>query len=294
MIDLKRERRVLEKLFFAVLKLLLIVFFAFITVYPLWQALMYSLSDSMLASSGGIFLWPRGFSLKAYKYILTTSKIYRVIFISIAKTAVGTLFSVLVTLLMAYPLAQSGLKGRRGIMFLFYFPMLFSGGMIPTFIVVKNLHLIDTFWAYVIPSALSLYNLFVMKTYIASIPPSLKEAAYIDGANHMQIFARIIVPLSKPSIASIALLEVRNLWNSYMDGVLYINDSNKELLQVYLMRLIKDSGADSVLAGQGEGLISATTSKMSILVIAMVPVLLLYAFLQKYFVKGMMVGGIKE
>lgn len=279
---------------FVVLKAIIIVLLVFITVYPLWHVLMYSLSESELAATGGMFLWPRGFSLKAYQYILSTSKIYRVTFMSLAKAFVGTALSVTVTVLMAYSLAQSQLKGRRTIMLFAYFPMLFSGGMIPTFIVVKNLHLLDTFWAYVIPSAMNLYNMFVVRTYISTIPASLKEAAYLDGANHFQIFGMVVLPLSKPTIISIALLEIRGLWNSYMDGILYINDSNMELLQVYLRRLIRASGADAALGGHGAGVISSESAKMTVIVIALIPVMLLYLFLQKYFVKGMMVGSLKE
>lgn len=283
----------LNKLFFMVLKAIIIVLLVSATIYPLWHVVMYSLSESELAATGGMFLWVRGFTLKAYKYILRTSKIYRVIFMSFAKTLVGTLLSLTLTVLMAYPLAQKGLKGRRTIMFLAYFTMLFGGGMIPTFLVVKNLHLLDTFWAYVIPSAMSVYNMLVMRNYFAAIPSSLTEAAYLDGANHVQILTRVVLPLSKASIATIALLDVRGLWNSYMDGILYINDSNLELLQVYLRRLILIDGGGLALGAQGIGNISSETAKMTVITIAMIPVLLLYVLLQKYFVQGMTVGAVK-
>lgn len=291
--DMRSLFEKLNKLFFMVLKAIIIILLVFATIYPLWHVFMYSLSESNLAATGGMFLWWRGFSLKAYKYILSTAKIYRVTCMSFAKTSVGTLLSLTLTVLMAYPLAQNGLKGRLIIMFLAYFTMLFGGGMIPTFLVVKNLHLLDTFWAYVIPSAMSVYNMFVMRNFFAAIPSSLTEAAYLDGANHVQILTKVVLPLSKASIATIALLDVRGLWNSYMDGILYINDSNMELLQVYLRRLIMIDGGGLALGAQGVGNISAETAKMTVIVIAMIPVLLLYVFLQKYFVQGMTVGAVK-
>lgn len=272
----------------------IIVFLVIILmVYPFWHVFMYSLSNSKAATAGGVFLWPKEFSLTAYKYILSQEKIYKVTFMSLAKTIVGTLLSVTLTVLMAYPLTQSDLKGKKAILLFAYFPMLFSGGIIPTYIVVRDLHLIDTFWAYVLPSAMSLFNMFLMRNYILGIPSSLKEAALLDGANHFQILTKIILPLSKASIATIALNEVRAFWNSYMDGVLYINNANMELLQVYLKRLISENGASAALAGRGMDVISTETTKMTIIAITIIPALLLYLFLQKYFVKGMTVGAVK-
>lgn len=292
--NIVKVNRKLNKLFWSVLKAIVIIFLVVITIYPLWHVLMYSLSDSKLAAEGGIFLYPRGFSLKAFEYILSTSKIYKVTFMSLAKTCVGAVIGVILTVLMAFPLSQEGLKGRRGIMFFAYFTMLFNGGIIPTFLVVRNLGMLDTFWAYVIPSALNVYNMFVMRTYFTSMPKSLLESAFLDGANYFQVLFRIVLPLSKASLATIILLDVRLLWNTYLDGVLYINDTEMELLQVYLRRMIMVEGAGSVLSGQGGGLVSSESAKMTVIVIAMIPVLLLYLFLQKYFIQGVMTGAVKE
>lgn len=264
-----------------------------ILLYPFWHVVMYSLSDTHQSVSGGLFLVPRGLNAGAYKYILNTSKIYRVTLNSLAKTAIGTLLSMTVTILMAFPLAQKDLKGKRVIMLFAYFTMLFGGGMIPTYIVIKNLGLIDTFWAYVIPAAMSVFNVFLMRNYFAAIPDSLQEAAVLDGANYFQILILVTIPLSKAALATIALNDVRGFWNSYMDGILYINNSDLELLQVYLYRMMSSSGATAALAGQGANTYSMETLKMTLISIGMIPVLLLYLFLQKYYVQGMTVGAVK-
>ena len=266
-------------------------------LYPLWHVFMYSLSDSRAAMSGGLFLLPREFTTITYQLLFKTQRIFRALGNSVAKTVVGTALSLTVTVLTAYPLAQADLKGRRPILLFIYFTMLFSGGMIPTYILIKDLGLLDSCWAYVIPAAMNPYNMFVLRSFFASTPRALTEAARIDGANPMQILLRIVLPLSKSSIATIALYYVQSFWNSYMDGVLYINSSNLELLQVYLRRLISQTATSAL--GEINDLTAASavtgeSMKMTVIAFSIIPVIVVYLFLQKYFTKGVMIGAVKE
>lgn len=268
-----------------------------VCIYPFWRVIMYSLSDSKAAMSGGIFLIPKELTIATYKVVFQTKRIFVAFGNSLMKTVVGTGLAMIVTVLTAYPLSRSELRGRRGIMLFIYFTMLFSGGMIPNYLLYKDLHLLDSFWVYVIPSAMSAYNMFILRSFFASIPASLPESAMLDGANPMQILWWIMLPLSKSALATIALYYVQGFWNSYMDGVLYVTTSRLELLQVYLRNLISSTGA---LAAMGElpslsggNTITEESMKMTVIAISVIPVILVYLFLQKYFQKGINEGAIK-
>lgn len=258
---------------------------------------MYSLSDSRAAMSGGLFFWPREFSLLTYELLLQTKRIFIAFFNSIAKTVLGTLLSMVVTILTAYALSLDELKGRRFFQLVIYFTMLFSGGMIPTYILIKDLGLLDTFWVYVIPGAMSAYNMFVLRNFFRTIPKSLSESAMLDGASHMLILRKIVLPLSKAGLATIALYYIRSNWNSYMDGVLYVNEAKLELLQVYLRRLISAASAKGALSEMDDlsAAINVTeeSMKMTVIAVSVIPVIIVYMFLQKYFTKGTTVGAVK-
>lgn len=269
-----------------------------VCLYPFWHVIMYSLSESRAAMSGGVFLFPREFTTITYEMLFQTKKIFVAFGNSVAKTVVGTVISMVVTVLTAYPLSQDELKAKRPILFVIYFTMLFNGGIIPTYILIKNLNMLDSFWVYVIPVALNPYNMFVLRSFFMSIPKSLTEAARLDGANPMQVLIQIALPLSKASLATIALYYVQALWNSYMDGVLYVNSSSLELLQVYLRRLIAQAGASAALGEMGNlnaaSMVTEESMKMTVIGFTIIPVVIVYLCLQKYFVKGAMVGAVKE
>ncbi len=269
-----------------------------ITIYPFWHVVMYSLSDSHASMSGGIFLWPRDFSLLSYQQLLSTRQIYICYRNSILKTVVGTVISLILTALTAYPLSLQRFKGRNFFSMLIFFTMLFNGGMIPTYLLIRDLHLLDTFWVYVIPGAMSAYNLFIMRNFFQSIPPSLEESARLDGANPFQVLLKIVLPLSTPSLAALAMFYGVGLWNGYMDNVLYVNDQNLQLLQNYLRQLIASAGAKSGTMSEMSNIGAASrlteeTVKMTVITISVIPVLLVYPFLQKYYTKGVMVGSVK-
>lgn len=268
--------------------------FVVVCIYPFWHVIMYSLSDSKAAMSGGLFLLPRKFTTIAYEMTFESKRIFIPFRNTIMKTVFGTALTLVVTTLTAYPLSQAELRGRRIVLFYIYFTMLFGGGTIPTYLVIKDLGLLDNFLVYVIPGAMSAYNMFVLRNFFAGIPRELPESAMLDGANPMQILVRIVLPLSKPAIATIALYTVQGQWNSYMDGVLYVTSSNLEILQVYLRRLISSTGALADVAGLNTmNRVSEETAKMTVIAIAVIPVLVVYMFLQKYFQKGLTVGAVK-
>jgi len=269
----------------------------FTTIYPFWHVLMYSISDSHASMSGGLFLLPRNPTLLAYSMLFKTKQIFIAYRNTIMKTLVGTSVSVLLSALTAYPLSLRRFKGRNLIAMAIFFTMLFNGGIIPTYLLLKELYLLDTFWVYVIPGAMSAYNMFILRNYFQSIPSSLEESALLDGANVFQILFKIILPLSLPSLAAIAMFYGVGNWNSYMDGVLYVNDQSLQLLQVYLRQLIGAAGAKGALGDAGDlgpaSRLTEETMKMTVISVSIIPVLIVYPFLQKYYTKGVMVGSVK-
>ncbi len=267
------------------------------TFLPFWHVLMYSISDSGEAVSGGLFLLPRSPTLLSYELIFKTEQIFIAYRTTILKTVVGTSFSLIVTILTAYPLSRKRLKGRKLISALIFFTMIFNGGIIPTYLVVKSVGILNTFWAYVIPGMMSAYNMFILRNYFVSIPDSLEESAMMDGANQFRILFQIILPISGPALVAIAMFYGVGNWNSYMDGVLYVNDSSLQLLQVYMRQLINSAGAMGALSSaqamsEAAG-VTEETIKMTVISASVIPILIVYPFLQRYYTKGVMVGSVK-
>lgn len=275
----------------------LLVLFCFTTVYPFWHVLMYSASDSQAAMTGGLFFWPRKFDLLAYKMIFKTSQIYIAYRNTILRTVVGTAISMLLTALTAYPLALKRLRGRNGISMMIFFTMLFSGGMIPTFLTVQAYGMVDTFWALILPGAMNAYNLFILRNYFQSIPESLEESAHLDGANSFTVLFRIILPISTPAIAAVTMFYGVANWNAYMDGILYTNSTSLEILQVYLRKLMASTGALNSLSGVDNlteaARLSEESMKMATIAVSVIPILVVYPFLQRYYTKGITVGAVK-
>ncbi len=275
----------------------LLAVFAFTTIYPFWHVVMYSISNSQAAMGGGLFFLPREIDFLAYKLIFKTSQIYRVYFVTVARTVVGTAFSMVISVLTAYPLSLNRFRGRNFLSMAIFFTMLFSGGMIPTFLVVQSLGLLDTFWALVLPGAMSAYNMFILKNSFQALPPSLEESAHIDGANPLVVLTRIIIPISTPAIAAVVMFYGVTNWNAYLDGILYINTPKLQILQVYLRTLMASTGALGALSGIDNlaeaGRLSEESMKMATVAISVIPVLVVYPFLQRYYTKGITVGAVK-
>lgn len=269
----------------------------FVMVYPLWHVIMYSISNPILAMEGGIFLIPRGFSVYNYKMIFRTSQIWSSIRITVLKTIIGTCLSVILSLTTAYPLSIPRLRGRRFFQGLIFFTMLFSGGTIPTYLLVKDLGMLDTFWALILPGAISAYNMFILRNALQAIPASLEESARIDGATPLRTCFQIIAPIAAPSLAAIGLFYGLGNWNSYMDGLLYTSSSSLQLLQLYLRTVLtQTSSVNSIMSSAGEvtsDYLSQSSMQMAIVVITVLPILVVYPWLSRFYVKGLSVGAVK-
>ncbi len=281
---------------FTVANYIFMILLIVIMVYPFWYITMYSLSDSKLAASGGLFLIPKGFSLASYQTVLGNVSFLSGFKVSVIVTVIGTLFATFFTATTAYAISKKRLRGKNFFTFLILFTMLFNGGMIPNYLLIKELGMIDSYWALILPPAIGAWNIFVMRSFFMGIPDEMEEAAKIDGASDLTIFFRIVLPLSKAVLATIGLFVAVGYWNDFFSTILYINDKEKWALQAVLRDII--SNTSSALQSQGVSLgfqqeISESTVKMSSIIIATVPIMVIYPFVQKYFVKGVMIGSVK-
>ncbi len=272
---------------------LFLLFFTLICLLPFLNVLGSSFATSGEMSTRNFIIIPRTFTLDAYRYILSTPTIFKSIGVSIFVTVLGTIVSMIFTSFMAYALSRKYLHGRSFFNFLVVFTMLFSGGMIPSFLVVKNLGLINSLWSLILPSAVSAYNMIIMRNFFQGIPDSLEESAKMDGCSDWGVFFKIILPLSLPSIATISLFYAVNYWNTYQSAILYINDSNKWPIQVLLRQIVLVSSGLNADSAAVDVVPPAQSVKMAVIVIATLPMLIVYPFVQKYFVKGAMVGSVK-
>lgn len=288
------EDRSISGRIYAAINFTLLAIVALITVLPFIHVVAASFTTSAELAASKFVLIPKVWSLEAYKFIFSTNTIFRAMGVSIGVTLIGTLVSMLLTALMAYGLARKDLDGRKTINFLVVFTMLFNGGLIPTFLVVKELGMIDTFASLIIPSAISAFNMIILKNFFQNIPEGLEESAKIDGCNDFGILFKIVLPLSMPAIATISLFYAVTYWNTYMSAILYLNDSVKWPIQVLLRQIVVlASGLDHSATLDGTVPPPDQTIKMAVIVVATLPILLVYPFLQKHFAKGAMLGSMK-
>ena len=275
----------------------MLIFIMVVILVPVLFIIASSFSDAKAVSAGRVFLWPVDFSLAGYQVIFQSPNIVRAFANSVAYTAVGTVVSVSLTLLAGYPLSRTDLRIRGFVMFLFTVTMFFSGGMIPTYLVVSKLKLVDSFWAMILPSAMGVWNVILIKTYIqSSIPGEIYESASIDGCSDWKYFIQMVIPLSKPIIAVMILLYAVGKWNDFFSGLLYLNDVNKQPLQLLLRNILVTNDAAGMqlsLTEQMNRQELKTLLQYSLIIVSSVPVMILYPFIQKYFVKGIMMGSIK-
>ncbi|MEK4515973.1 carbohydrate ABC transporter permease [Paenibacillus sp. FSL H8-0122] len=266
--------------------------------YPLIYVLSASFSSGNAVSSGRVLLWPVDFSLEGYEAVFKNKDIVRAYGNTFLYTILGTLVNVTVVMTCAYALSRPGLKGRGSFMFLFTFTMFFSGGLIPFYILMKDLHLINTMWAMVLPGALSVYNMIIARTFIqSSIPGELIEATSIDGCSDARFFFSFVLPLSKAVIAVITLFSAVGHWNAYFNALMYLNDRSLYPLQIILREILIMNQVDVSMIMDPELQVAkaqaAAVLKYSLIVVATVPILCVYPFIQKYFVKGVMIGSLK-
>lgn len=269
----------------------------FIVLIPLIFVLAASFSDPDLVIKGKVLLLPKGFTTKAYTMVFENEDIWRGFRNSCLYTIAGTLISVILTILAAYPLSRKELPGRNLFMMLILFTMYFSGGMIPTYLLVKDLGMYNTVWSLLIPAAISTYNLIVAKTFFEnSIPGELYESARLDGCGNIAMLYRIVLPLSKAILAVLVLYYAVGIWNAYFDALIYVRDTSLHPLQIVLRNILllgqtEQMGTNDV--GMADKIKMAEAVKYSAIVVSSIPMLLIYPFVQKYFVKGVMIGAVK-
>ncbi|WP_314591148.1 carbohydrate ABC transporter permease [Paenibacillus terrigena] len=269
-----------------------------IILYPLIYVVSASFSSSYAVLSGKVWLWPVEPSLDGYKAVFKNKNILTGFQNTVFYTIAGTLINVIMTILAAYPLSRRDFNGRNVFMLIFVFTMMFSGGLIPTYFIVKELHMIDTVWAMLIPTALSVWNVIIMRTYFqTTIPHELLEASQMDGCNDFRFLRSIVLPLSGPILAVIALFYAVGHWNQYFNAMIYLKDPELYPLQLILRDILVqnevkiDMLGDVKTAAARQGL--RELLKYSLIVVSSVPLLIVYPFVQKFFVKGVMIGSIK-
>ncbi|WP_022917130.1 carbohydrate ABC transporter permease [Ruania albidiflava] len=278
---------------FQVVNGVLLIGFALICLLPFLHVIGSSLANPGELATRAFVLIPRELTLDAYRYVLSTPTIFRAMGVSVFVTVVGTFLSLLVTSLMAYALGKRHLRGRRVINFLVVFTMLFSGGMIPLFIVVNGLGLLDSIWSLILPFTVNAFNFVIMRSFFQGIPDSLEEAARIDGCSELGVFVRIVLPLSVASIATIGLFYAVAYWNTYMWAILFINDSTLWPIQVLLRQIVIVASGLNADASVVEVVPPAQSVKMAVIAVATLPMLVVYPFIQRYFVKGALIGSVK-
>ncbi|WP_166244664.1 carbohydrate ABC transporter permease [Paenibacillus turpanensis] len=270
-----------------------LLIFAIVCILPFLYVLAVSFTSPAEVAKGGMILFPKEFSLAAYRYIFSTDTLLRSLLVSVYVTVLGTFINLLMTSLMAYPLSKTHIKGRQFILLAVLFTMLFSGGLIPTYFVVKAMGLTNTLWSLMIPGAISAFNLIVLKNFFQQIPDGLEDSAKIDGCNDLGVLFRIVLPLSMPAIATFALFYAVSHWNQYFNAVMYINDNTKWPIQVLLREIVILAQSRIGDASIDEAEIQPLTIRMAVIVFATVPILFVYPFLQKHFTKGVLLGSVK-
>jgi putative aldouronate transport system permease protein len=274
---------------------LLLTLIAVATVFPVFYVVSVSLTPmGVVARYGGFLIFPRQITFDAYKFLLSQHLIPRAYLNTLTVTALGTTINMVLTTVMAYPLARRSLPGRNALLVFVLIPMLFSGGLIPLFILVKNLDLINTYWAVVLPGAISSYNLLVMKSFFESLPEELFESAQLDGATDFTVLTRIVLPLSKPVLATLGLFYGVGHWNGFWYPLMFLTDRKLQTLQVVLRDVLMDAMSnemEEVL--EYVQLLPGETLKMAAVMLSVLPLLIVYPFLQKYFTKGVLLGSIK-
>nr|WP_308628310.1 carbohydrate ABC transporter permease [uncultured Eisenbergiella sp.] len=280
---------------FKIITISVVVIIAACCLFPFLHVLAVSFSDKTAVIRGEVLLWPQSFKLSAYKAVFNNKGLMDSMWFTLILTVVYTVFSLIMTILCAYPLSYPGLKFKSPILLYILFTMYFSGGMIPGYLNIKSLGLLDTFWVLVFPTMLSTYNMILMKSFFQAMPRELEESAYVDGANDFVVLIRIVLPLSKAMLATIALFYAVSRWNGFMDAILYINDESMYTIQLRLRQMIQASQVSSMMEEIPEmkADLIAETIKAACMAFSMIPVMIVYPWLQKYFVKGVMIGSVK-
>ncbi|MDU2241439.1 MAG: carbohydrate ABC transporter permease, partial [Paenibacillus sp.] len=289
------SRRTKGEVVFDTLNNLGMLLICFVTLYPIWYVLINAFNDGKDAMLGGIYWWPRVFSLENFKAVFDNPGIMTAMGLTVAKTVIGVVAHVFFTAMVAYAFSRRDLIGGKLYILLGTITMIFSGGLIPTFLLIRDLHMLDNFMVYIIPVLFSFFDLIIFMTFFREIPDGLEEAARIDGANDWTVFLRVVLPVSMPVLATIALFHGVYQWNDYFTGIIYVNNENLQPIQTFLYRVVAQSSSNIMTtAVQGSAVTKTVTSqsiKLATMVVTTLPIVFAYPFLQRYFVKGMMIGS---
>ncbi|MGG1636817.1 carbohydrate ABC transporter permease [Paenibacillus sp. FSL K6-3182] len=288
--------KVFQTLIYASLVILGIVMF-----YPFWNSLVISFNEGRDTALGGVTIWPRAFTLENYNVVFKDTRLLNSFWISVMRTVIGTILSVFVTSLLAYGMSKRDLQLRNYYMIFFIVTMFFSGGLIPTFLLVRNLGLMNTFWVMIIPGLISVYHMIIFRTFFSALPDGLEESAKIDGCSNYGIFFRIVVPISGPIIATIGLFTAVGHWNDWFTGAIYISKDELLPIQTLLRQIMNSNIMTEMSSGNAIAMehinrnrsITTKSLLMATMMVATIPIILTYPFLQKYFVKGVLIGSIK-
>ncbi|WNS40745.1 carbohydrate ABC transporter permease [Paenibacillus sp. MMS20-IR301] len=284
---------------FHILNYTLLIITSLLCILPFINLLAVSFSSSAAVSAGNVAFWPVEFTTKAYEFALTGGDFFTSLWISVKRVVLGTVINLALIVLTAYPLSKSAQKltGRNLYMTFFIITILFNGGLIPTYLIVVQMGLINSIWALILPGALPVFSMIILMNFIRGLPEEIEESAIIDGAGPMQILTRILLPLLKPALATVGLFSIVGHWNSWFDGIIYMNNPKNYPLQSYLQTLLQSfeqimlkSGTDYT---QLLSMMNARTGRAAQMFLGAIPILLVYPFLQKYFTKGLVLGSVK-
>jgi len=280
-----------------------LAFLAFVTFYPFWNGLVISFNSGSDTAMGGVTFWPRDFTLENYGIVFQDNRLLNGFKISVLRTVIGTISSILVTSIFAYGMTKRELIGRKYYMIMCIVTMYFGGGLIPTFMLVRGLGLMDSFWVFIIPGLVSVWNMIIFRTFFNGLPSGLEESAKIDGCGNWGIFFKIILPLSGPVIATLSLFTAVSHWNEWFLPSIYINNENLLPIQTMLRQILNsnimseqmsnlDSASQAVLSRMQS--VTSKSLSMATMMVATLPIIMVYPFVQKHFVKGVLVGSLKE
>lgn len=299
-----KQKRVMSDWVMDTIFIIVIITVFVMVLYPFLNALAISLNDSNDTARGGITIYPRVFSTRNYELVFTNEKVYNGLIVSVVRTIIGTLGGLLITGALGFGLSRTNLVGKKFYTFFCLIPMYFGGGLIPTYFLIRELGLFDSFWVYIIPSLVNLWNMILMRSYFQSLPEALEESARIDGANYLTIFFKIYMPLSTPIIATIALYFGVQHWNDWYAASVYVNEPSLKPIQTVLMSIVNEAAYAERMAAMGANAsdianaakgknVNVRSITMATMFVTIIPIVIVYPFLQRYFVKGIMIGSVK-
>lgn len=286
---------------FKIIVYFILILVLLVTFLPFWNILVLSLNSAEDTVRGDVYLWPRDLTLDSYQQILKDSEILNGLWVTVKRTLIGAPLSVLVITMLAYPLSRRNLIGRKGWNLYFIFTMYFSGGLIPFYMVLKALNMIDTFSVFILPSLMNVFYMIIVRTFMEQLPHEIEESARVDGANDLTIFFRIVMPLTTPVLATVGLFQAIGHWNAWFDSYAFTYSSDLKTLQAVLVKILNQFQTGGMISqtqmlanSAKRNAVSSDTIRMAATMVATLPIVMVYPFLQKYFVKGMTLGAVKS